>query len=72
MDIQQGRLSQAQWLASPNFNQRPDNTDISAIVIHNISLPPDEFEKETQAVSIMLKLSLLIRWIGRLTLISKP
>ena len=45
MDIQQGRLSQAQWLASPNFNQRPDNTDISAIVIHNISLPPDEFEK---------------------------
>lgn len=45
MDIQQGRLSQAQWLASPNFNQRPDNTNISAIVIHNISLPPDEFEK---------------------------
>ena len=44
-DIQSGRLTQATWLASPNFNDRPEKTDISAIVIHNISLPPDEFEK---------------------------
>lgn len=44
-DIQSGRLTQATWLASPNFNERPEDTDISAIVIHNISLPPDEFEK---------------------------
>ena len=43
--IQSGRLTQATWLASPNFNTRPEETDISAIVIHNISLPPDEFEK---------------------------
>lgn len=28
---------------SNNFNQRPDNTDITLIVIHNISLPPGEF-----------------------------
>lgn len=44
-DIQSGSLTQATWLASPNFNERPEDTDISAIVIHNISLPPDEFEK---------------------------
>lgn len=46
MHIQQGQLTQAQWLASPNFNQRPEGVNISAIVIHNISLPPDEFEKK--------------------------
>lgn len=45
LTIQSGRLTQATWLASPNFNDRPEDTDISAIVIHNISLPPDEFEK---------------------------
>ncbi len=28
---------------SPNFNARPDNTDVSLLVIHNISLPPGEF-----------------------------
>ncbi|SUD91513.1 1,6-anhydro-N-acetylmuramyl-L-alanine amidase AmpD [Psychrobacter phenylpyruvicus] len=44
LSIQSGRLTQATWLASPNFNDRPEDTDISAIVIHNISLPPDEFE----------------------------
>ncbi|WP_019671718.1 1,6-anhydro-N-acetylmuramyl-L-alanine amidase AmpD [Psychrobacter lutiphocae] len=43
MSVTNGRLNQAQWLASPNFNVRPDNTDISAIIIHNISLPPNEF-----------------------------
>ena len=40
-----GRLTSANWVASPNFNARPDDTEISAIVIHNISLPPNEFEK---------------------------
>lgn len=38
-----GRLERATWLASPNFNKRPNDDDIQAIVIHNISLPPDEF-----------------------------
>lgn len=28
---------------SDNFNQRPDNTSITLVVIHNISLPPGEF-----------------------------
>jgi len=28
---------------SPNFNERPENIDISLLVIHNISLPPGQF-----------------------------
>lgn len=28
---------------SPNFNERPAGTDISLLVIHNISLPPGQF-----------------------------
>ena len=31
---------------SPNYNQRPDSNDISLLVIHNISLPPEQFEGE--------------------------
>lgn len=30
-------------LASPNFGERPPGTEISLLVIHNISLPPGEF-----------------------------
>ncbi|WP_296403943.1 1,6-anhydro-N-acetylmuramyl-L-alanine amidase AmpD [Psychrobacter sp.] len=45
MQIHQGRLTQANWMASSNFNARPEGTDISLIVIHNISLPPDQFKK---------------------------
>lgn len=41
-----GRLTPAKWVASPNFNPRPDNTVINAIVIHNISLPPNEFSQQ--------------------------
>ncbi|MDN5897427.1 MAG: 1,6-anhydro-N-acetylmuramyl-L-alanine amidase AmpD [Psychrobacter sp.] len=43
MIINDGRLSAATWLASPNYNKRPENTIIDTIVIHNISLPPNEF-----------------------------
>ena len=43
MTIKAGRLSAAAWLASPNSNVRPANTNIDTIVIHNISLPPNEF-----------------------------
>lgn len=43
MHISDGRLSTAAWLASPNSNNRPANISIDTIVIHNISLPPDEF-----------------------------
>ena len=41
--IEQGLLSPCEFVASPNFGQRPDPNDIHLIVIHNISLPPSEF-----------------------------
>lgn len=43
MTISAGRLSTATWLTSPNSNMRPADTSIDTIVIHNISLPPNEF-----------------------------
>jgi AmpD protein len=36
-------LFNAKKIISPNFNNRPDENDISLIVIHCISLPPNEF-----------------------------
>lgn len=38
-----GWLSTATKIASPNFNARPNVDDISLLVIHNISLPPNAF-----------------------------
>lgn len=38
-----GQIYGATQLPSPNFNQRPEHTDIQLIVIHNISLPPSQF-----------------------------
>jgi N-acetyl-anhydromuramoyl-L-alanine amidase len=43
MKIQQHLLTDANWVYSPNFDERPDPTDLSLIVIHCISLPPGEF-----------------------------
>ena len=40
---QSGLLEQALHLASPNCDDRPIESDISLIVIHNISLPPEQF-----------------------------
>jgi N-acetyl-anhydromuramoyl-L-alanine amidase len=37
------RLSSARFVASPNFDPRPDPADISLLVVHAISLPPGEF-----------------------------
>lgn len=37
-----GFVSQAKQVASPNFDMRPTD-EISLIVIHNISLPPNQF-----------------------------
>ena len=42
----EGWLTKAEKHISPNFDQRPKNTDIKLIVIHNISLPPENFEPE--------------------------
>ena len=38
--ITDGWFEQARHIRSPNFNQRPDNSDINAIIIHSISMPP--------------------------------
>jgi AmpD protein len=38
-----GQASGAVWIASPNFDARPDGEAPSLLVIHGISLPPGEF-----------------------------
>jgi len=38
-----GLLKGINYRSSPNQDRRPNNDDISGIVIHNISLPPGEF-----------------------------
>ena len=38
-----GWLSGVRRIASPNCDQRPPGTTIDLLVIHNISLPPDQF-----------------------------
>ena len=43
MQIDQGWLDQANQVLSPNYDIRPDINDISLLVIHNISLPPEQF-----------------------------
>jgi AmpD protein len=47
IDRSSGLLLGVDWIASPNCNERP-NDEISLLVIHNISLPPGQFD--TQAV----------------------
>jgi len=41
--IIKGILTDARVCLSPNQDDRPDENDISLIVLHNISLPPNEF-----------------------------
>ena len=43
MHIAKGWLNTAKKLESPNADLRPDENDISLLVIHNISLPPEQF-----------------------------
>lgn len=43
LHLSDGRIAEACWLPSPNFGPRPQETSISLLVIHNISLPPAEF-----------------------------
>lgn len=44
MKIVDGWLNQAKKVPSPNFNSRPVNSCVNLLVIHNISLPPEEFD----------------------------
>ena len=41
--ITDGWLDEVRLCPSPNYNQRPADCDISLLVIHNISLPPEQF-----------------------------
>ena len=43
MQIKNGWLIPASEIPSPNIDSRPDVADISLLVIHNISLPPNQF-----------------------------
>jgi AmpD protein len=43
MDIEDHLLKDIKFLNSPNFNNRPEEKNISLIVIHSISLPPKEY-----------------------------
>ena len=42
-DWQDGWWRQARKIVSPNFSPRPPGTEISLIVLHSISLPPETF-----------------------------
>ncbi len=41
--VVEGLLTDTPYIASPNFDARPDAKDISLLVIHGISLPPGKF-----------------------------
>jgi len=43
IDTETGLLTEARQQPSPNFDERPADTDINLIVIHAISLPAGEF-----------------------------
>lgn len=40
---QDGWLNSARRVDSPNFGERPADAEVSLVVLHNISLPPEEF-----------------------------
>ena len=42
-DIEKGFLTNCRQIPSPHFDERPDLQDISLLVIHYISLPPEQF-----------------------------
>ena len=43
MEIENHIFKNIKFVNSPNFNERPENTKISLIVIHSISLPPNVY-----------------------------
>ncbi|WP_394152895.1 1,6-anhydro-N-acetylmuramyl-L-alanine amidase AmpD [Vibrio maritimus] len=40
---EQGWYQAARCVVSPHFDARPDEEDVSLLVVHNISLPPEQF-----------------------------
>ncbi|TCP95738.1 AmpD protein [Cricetibacter osteomyelitidis] len=43
LNIQNGWLTDTDIISSPHFDERPNIQDISLLVIHYISLPPEQF-----------------------------
>lgn len=43
IDNQTGLISPARQVPSPNCDERPEASDIALLVVHGISLPPDEY-----------------------------
>ena len=43
VDAASGLIVPARYVASPNYDARPKADDISALIIHAISLPPCEY-----------------------------
>ena len=44
MEIKNHIFQDIKFLESPNFNERPEQEVISLLVIHSISLPPNQYE----------------------------
>ena len=44
IDPQTGLLDAARFVPSPNFDERPAGQPMDLLVVHNISLPPNEFD----------------------------
>ena len=49
--LKNGLIQYGQYLASPNYSQRPKGIVVDMIVIHNISLPPGEYAQTQDYVS---------------------
>lgn len=43
MNLKNGLLNTARWVASPNHDSRPNDAQAEVIIIHSISLPPGEY-----------------------------
>ena len=43
VDKETGMLQGATFIASPNFDDRPEDMEVDLLVVHGISLPPREF-----------------------------
>ncbi len=55
-DISDGWLQPAHKICSPNYNERPENSTIDAIIIHSISLPPGCYEGDDVSQFFLNKL----------------
>lgn len=43
LDSQSGLIEEAQFISSPNCDERPANVEINLLTIHGISLPPGKY-----------------------------